>query len=102
MENKKNNIQDKIEKMKEQNDLLQEEIKTAQSNISRLEGEMKQIRAQKKQLEDKAQQEFGCSIKELKAKIKQWIPEWDTLSENIKEQIDKINSEISDEEGTDE
>jgi len=80
--------------MKEKNDLLQEEIKTAQNNISRLEGEMKQLRAQREQLEEKAQNEFGCSIKELKEKITQWIPEWEELTSEIRRQIDTINESV--------
>jgi chromosome segregation ATPase len=90
-------IHERIQALKDQITDLQAEVVKAQSNVSRAEGQLSQIKAQREGLESKAQEKFGCTVKELKGKMPEWLAEAEELAENIQTEIEAINGGLEEE-----
>jgi len=88
------NLREKILLMKKQVTDIQDIISEANSNASRCEGEIKQMRLQKSQLEERCQNEFGMSIKDLKRKLPEWVSESEKLVKEIESKFNGIETEI--------
>lgn len=94
-------IKDRIQEMKDNVDSLQERIKDSINAVNRLEGEEAQLLDQKNNIEEQIQDEFDCSVIDLKKKVKRWIKENEQLTLEIKDSLEAIEVEEEDTEDED-